>query len=53
MKVNSFSQVARVVFPVLVLIFNLVYFNYYFNSAFEGSDEYDGFTFLNSTNGEL
>ena len=49
MKVSSFSQVGRVLFPVLVLIFNLVYFN----SAFKGSDEYDGFTFLNSTNGEL
>ena len=49
MKSCPFSQVARVVFPVLVLVFNLVYFT----SALKGSDEYDGFTFLNSTSGEL
>jgi len=46
---RELDLVGKVVFPVLVLIFNLVYFN----SAFKGSDEYDGFTFLNSTNGEL
>jgi len=48
-RTRDLDLVARVVFPVLVLISNLVYFN----NPSKGSDEYDGFIFLNSTNGEL